>query len=408
MVEEFVQAVADDILDVAVGQLRAQLPQAALRRVGEGALRRPGDQAHRLLGLDDAEVDGPREIAVEDEELGHIRGVDASVAFQVHLEGTHRAQQGRPLHVVEGRAHILNLWQQDEVLDVEDPRGLVGALDHAPQLTELPGLAVGHRGGGDTDEGVACILDAVVEVVGELLDLFARCRAHHQVGAVDVFPHLGGDDLPLPTGTLPSPLEAGQDGVGVGAVEGEELDHVLTGSVCVALDENVPVAGDAHQRFPVVVDGNRDIEIEVQVDVDEAGDVLSPLDVAAQPVEGLGGATQHVAEALRIDEIVVDAPIDDVDPLEAPCRPHHDEPVLHHQIAPLYQLDAHLLGEEGMLEVGGVVDAGCEQNDGGIRDVVRRQAAQGIEQAGRVVLHGAHQRRSEDLGGQPGPAKSSS
>ena len=37
MVEEFVQTVADDVLDVAIGQLRAQLPEAALRRVGESA-----------------------------------------------------------------------------------------------------------------------------------------------------------------------------------------------------------------------------------------------------------------------------------------------------------------------------------------------------------------------------------
>ena len=63
------------------------------------------------------------------------------------------------------------------------------------------------------------------------------------------------------------------------------------------------------------------------------------------------------AEAERIEEVVVDAAVDHVDALQAVRRLHVDDVVLDHQVAALDQLDAHLLGQEGVLEVGRVVDA---------------------------------------------------
>ena len=71
----------------------------------------------------------------------------------------------------------------------------------------------------------------------------------------------------------------------------------------------------------------------------------------ATPSDGVG------AEAERIEEGVVDAAVDDVDAPQAVRRLHVDDVVLHHQVAALDQLDAHLLGQEGVLEVRRVVDA---------------------------------------------------
>ncbi len=61
---------------------------------------------------------------------------------------------------------------------------------------------------------------------------------------------------------------------------------------------------------------------------------------------------------MRVEEVVVDAAVDHVDPPRALRRAHEDEVVLDEQVLPLDQLDAHLLRQEGVLEVGAVVHAG--------------------------------------------------
>ena len=60
------------------------------------------------------------------------------------------------------------------------------------------------------------------------------------------------------------------------------------------------------------------------------------------------GHAQHRIgpEAARVEEIVVNAPVNHVHPLEAPRRAHEHHAVLDHQVAALDQFDAHLLGEE--------------------------------------------------------------
>ena len=69
---------------------------------------------------------------------------------------------------------------------------------------------------------------------------------------------------------------------------------------------------------------------------------------------------------------------------------HVDLVVFHDEIAALDDLDAHLAGEKAVLEVGGVVDAGREQHDGGVGHVDRGQMQEEIEQVVGVVLNRAH------------------
>ena len=71
-----------------------------------------------------------------------------------------------------------------------------------------------------------------------------------------------------------------------------------------------------------------------------------------------------VAEHERIEELVVDAAIDHVDALEASRRSHVDDVVVADEVAALDELDPHLAREERVLEVGGVVDARGQQDDG--------------------------------------------
>src|SRR5262249_34400362 len=93
--------------------------------------------------------------------------------------------------------------------------------------------------------------------------------------------------------------------------------------------------------------------------------------------------------------IVVDAPVDDIDSLQAVRRPHVHAVVVHYQVAPLNQLDTHALGEEGVLEISRIIDAGTKQHHGGIESARRRDVLEYGEQGGRVVVGGAHVVRLE-------------
>ena len=70
------------------------------------------------------------------------------------------------------------------------------------------------------------------------------------------------------------------------------------------------------------------------------------------------------AERLGVEEVVVDAAVDHVARARRPLVvrmktvPSRDD-----EVAAFDQLDAHLLGEEAVLEVRRVVDAGREQHD---------------------------------------------
>ncbi len=54
------------------------------------------------------------------------------------------------------------------------------------------------------------------------------------------------------------------------------------------------IAGRDHQRLPLIGKAVGQAEREVQVHLDEARDVLRPLDVAIHPKNRVGNAAQHV------------------------------------------------------------------------------------------------------------------
>ena len=100
----------------------------------------------------------------------------------------------------------------------------------------------------------------------------------------------------------------------------------------------------------------------------------------------------------RVEELVVDAPVDHVHRPGAAHRAHPEPVVAAEQVAPLDQLGAHATGEEGVLEVRGVVDPRGEHGDGRVGHVRRRRRAQGVEQPFGVLGHGQHLGAGEDLG----------
>ena len=216
------------------------------------------------------------------------------MALAVHFEGAGRTQQRRPLDVVERRAYVLHRAEQDEVFHVEDARSLVGAFQGAAQAGEVPRLAVGHGGGGLAGEEMTGVLDLAEELLQQTERLWVLRRGvDHQVEFVQLEPHLGGDDLPDGAGVFARGAEAGEDGVRVHRIEGEELNHVWLRGRAAAFGEILMVTGDVDQRLPLLVLAVGGVEHELKIDFDEPGHVLSPLDIPAHPVDGISDSAEH-------------------------------------------------------------------------------------------------------------------
>ena len=148
----------------------------------------------------------------------------------------------------------------------------------------------------------------------------------------------------------------------------------------------------------------RHVAVDRLVIGDAGADRIGERDIAGmvgghQPGHAEGGIGTEVE---RVEEVVVDAPIDHVDPLGPLGGAHVDELVLDEQVTPLDQLDAELVGQEGMLVIGRVVHAGREQNHG--RIAVRRGRGdrfQGRQQLVRIVLDRRDAVAGEQLRKQP-------
>ena len=94
-------------------------------------------------------------------------------------------------------------------------------------------------------------------------------------------------------------------------------------------------------------------------------------------------------EGQRIEEVVVDAAVEHVDRLVALRGAHGERAVDDAQVAALDQFGAHLVGEEGVFEIGGVVDARRQHRDGGAIEV-RGRRRPGSGAAGGIVRDRAH------------------
>ena len=137
---------------------------------------------------------------------------------------------------------------------------------------------------------------------------------------------------------------------------------------------------------------------------DAGADRVGERDVAGMVARHQAGHAERGigAEGERIEEVVVDAAIDHVDALGPLGGAHEDELVLDEQVAPLDQLDAELVGQEGMLVIGRVVDAGREQHHGRIGvGGGRGDRFQGRQQLVRIVLDRRHAVAGEQLREQP-------
>ena len=96
------------------------------------------------------------------------------------------------------------------------------------------------------------------------------------------------------------------------------------------------------------------------------------------------------AELLRVQELIVNAPINHVDAGRTRGGVHEHVPARTEQIAPLHQFHAHHAREQRVLIVGGVEYTRGENHDGRIGDARRRGRPQRLQEPRRVVAHRPH------------------
>ena len=153
----------------------------------------------------------------------------------------------------------------------------------------------------------------------------------------------------------------------------------------------------------VEADHLRHVVVDRLVVGDARADRVRDRDVArAIDAHQAGHAEQRVGSELeRIHEGVVDAAVDRVDLGEPPRRAHVADAVAHDEVGRLDELDAHLAGEEGVLEVGAVGGARRPYDHDRVLAAAGCRRLQRVQQQRGVVAHRADVVAREQLGQQP-------
>ena len=94
----------------------------------------------------------------------------------------------------------------------------------------------------------------------------------------------------------------------------------------------------------------------------------------------------------RIEKVVVDTPVDDVDTPEAGCGAHVDKPVVHQEISAFDQRRPDLTGKKHMLVERRIVNARRQQNDAWIGPPLRRELDKGFAEKSPVMFYVLHAR----------------
>src|SRR5438552_4386189 len=139
----------------------------------------------------------------------------------------------------------------------------------------------------------------------------------------------------------------------------------------------------------VVSDHFRDEVINDFVVRDAGADGIRQTDIAhAIGIDQSRNAKARIfAKDLRIEKIVINPAINDVDRLQTFGRAHENFPGASNEIEALHNFDSHRAREERVLVISGIVDAGGMENEGGIRSLCRRDVTQNIEELLAVIFH---------------------
>ncbi len=246
--------------------------------------------------------DAAREAGFEEEEGGNLEGVHVTdVHAAVGLDAAAAAQDGHPVDVAQGGfEHGLGLVENVE-FGFDDPAGDGDSFEVFSELGEQPALIVRHGLVGEPLEHERAGHDRAEKIIVRFFECFGGVFGlEGPVDGVEIFPHLRGDEFAHAAGVFAGAYEAVDDAVGVLVGEGHVVAHphgdgTFGGFGAVGVE-------DGEDAFPLaVLQGGgevTDVDEEIGIDPEDAGDVFGALDVASHPVDRIGIAGEHGAIGL--------------------------------------------------------------------------------------------------------------
>ena len=170
------QPLVDDVLDLRLGQLAQHRvdPVVRLRAAAVGARQPPEMMPDLVLAMQQRARAG----AVQDQEMRDLpRAVLAAVGPVERPIGRQRPQQRRPLVGVDRAADHVGGRQQHVVFDVEQPRGVVAALEIVAEVQEVVAVVLQVRALGRPAQQRPLALGPVAELRQQRRRTAAAARA---------------------------------------------------------------------------------------------------------------------------------------------------------------------------------------------------------------------------------------
>ncbi|MNN20308.1 hypothetical protein D3C81_1335810 [compost metagenome] len=289
------QADGKDIVDTRVLQVGVEFTSLplGLRRL---LVAYHGKDRHHLVH---ARHQRARHVGAQHQQFGHaLRRDHRAIDLAVDLEAGHRAQHRGPVvEIVLLAVGIAVVAARGLELDVEDPRGIVGALQEGAQPHEVEGIVLEH----------GAELHATSQVRAEL-DPFEKARRvfpehavgdhalHVEPGGVDGFPDFGGQRAAHRARVLAGRAQAAHDRRHIGHVAHHEVDHIVARQQAVLMVEGLRQLRDIEHGPPALLGhlGRLRQQRGLVVDVEHARGVFRALGVAGHPEQVVGGTAQHV------------------------------------------------------------------------------------------------------------------
>ena len=208
------------------------------------------------------------------------------------MEPRRRAQHRVPLRQLHDPALLVGAAHQQVVLDVQQPGHLVGTLDLAAQLVEVPALVAEEGAFRGAGVGLHAFLDAGAQARQGVAFQLGGLDGHGvAVEHVELGPHLRADEGAQLAGVGAGGFQAVRDAGGVEAVAEVELLDAGAVHGQAALAQAVGVGVDGDQGGPGL--GLAARAFEGLRHVNQAGQVLDALQVAGHPEQALGVAGQQ-------------------------------------------------------------------------------------------------------------------
>ena len=137
-------------------------------------------------------VQGARHVLAQDEKFGDAPGIDGVVIdLAIGAKSADRAQQRAPLIVVDQTSDLFASRQKHVIFDVEDARGVVGALDEGAEADEAEGVVMQHGAEHDAAEEMRALLHPIEEIaITPALQALEIEILHLQPGRVQALPGL--------------------------------------------------------------------------------------------------------------------------------------------------------------------------------------------------------------------------